>query len=141
MASLIFRKAERVLLVQHYDRAFSAKGIVSWWDHPSSGDSEHSGNYRFGSSVGMVSCALDVSPRLAHFFVRFAEPLRAAPFIAVRSRFYGGPLNPHSGKWNDHATPHAGPDRLFSALYLLESFLDTLDDLAPVALPSKQAAE
>lgn len=141
MAKITFRKAERVLLIQQYDRAFAARSIVSWWDHPSSGDNEYSGNYRFGSVVGGVSCALDVSPRLAHFFVRFAEPLRAAPFIAAKSRFYGGPLNPHSGKWNDHATPHASSDRLFSAQYLLESFLDTLDDLAPVALPSKQAAE
>ncbi|WP_145693609.1 hypothetical protein [Gemmobacter caeni] len=42
---------------------------------------------------------MDISPRFAHLYFRFADPDRAKPFDALNFR-----LNPCSGKWNNFAT-------------------------------------
>ncbi|PTX49098.1 hypothetical protein IQ03_02428 [Gemmobacter caeni] len=51
------------------------------------------------TKAGRAECSVDISPRFAHLYFRFADPDRAKPFDALNFR-----LNPCSGKWNNFAT-------------------------------------
>lgn len=56
------------------------------------------------TEAGRAETCLDVSPRFAHLYFRFANPARAFAIGYATQR-----LNRHSGKWNDYAT---SPDDL-----------------------------
>ena len=126
MKRLIFRKAERAELVKAYDEAMAAMGLKPVQPARASALGASSGHYRFDTPHGRVECSLDVSERLAHFFCRFSDVEKGRAFVSRRFGSYGAAFNNHSGKFNDHATPYEGGDRLFDARLILDSFMDAV---------------